>query len=271
MSSTRTEAETELLKQEAEMRSRGGESRADISIALGVPVSTLSDWALKGRWRRKDILNVDQLNVDQIVDRAHLREVALRHAGRRRSLLDLTARARLQAEATGAAMLEADPAGDGLPLSGPEPRPVERDDLTPQQLSMAMAHSLLAQGRLADAERAARFAVRYVQAETASEERAASVWRQDRERILKWWAEQREGINSLRRRAVEMAEEIEAGSARQEEMLAKGRCPECSLSIYRPDPDDPIDPDEMYDGDDDFEAAGAGAGFENGPESSNGQ
>lgn len=128
---------------------------------------------------------------------------------------------------------------------------------------MAMAHSLLAQGRIADAERAARFAVRYVQAETASEARAASVWRQDRERILKWWDAQREGIHSLRRRAVEMAEHIEANSAREEEMIAKGCCPECGLSIHRPDPDYPDDGEG-------FVVTAAGAGFENGPESSNG-
>lgn len=108
MPNTRTEAETERLQQEAEMRARGGESRADISIALNVPVSTLSDWALKGGWRRKDMLLVNQK-----LDAAHLRDVAARAAERRRSLGDLAAGARRQAEATGAAILEADPAETG--------------------------------------------------------------------------------------------------------------------------------------------------------------
>jgi len=47
--------ETEELKAEAERRVRAGECRADVARSLGIPVSTLRDWALKGGWRRKDI------------------------------------------------------------------------------------------------------------------------------------------------------------------------------------------------------------------------
>ncbi len=52
---SRTYAELMGLEMEAERLVRSGESRAEVSRRLGVHVSTLSQWALKGGWRRKDI------------------------------------------------------------------------------------------------------------------------------------------------------------------------------------------------------------------------
>lgn len=40
---------------EAERLVRLGESRAEVSRRLGVHVSTLSQWALRGGWRKKDL------------------------------------------------------------------------------------------------------------------------------------------------------------------------------------------------------------------------
>ena len=55
MPTTRSTIELEALRAEAERRVRAGESRADVARALDVAATTLSQWALRGRWRRKDI------------------------------------------------------------------------------------------------------------------------------------------------------------------------------------------------------------------------
>jgi transposase-like protein len=52
---SRSEAELLGLEFEAERLVRSGESRAEVSRRLGVHVSTLSQWALKGKWRKKDL------------------------------------------------------------------------------------------------------------------------------------------------------------------------------------------------------------------------
>lgn len=44
-----------LLKAEAEYRVRCGQSRADVSRELGVPIPTLSQWACQDGWRKKDL------------------------------------------------------------------------------------------------------------------------------------------------------------------------------------------------------------------------
>jgi hypothetical protein len=51
----RSYAELMGLEVEAERLVRMGESRAEVSRRLGVHVSTLAQWALRGGWRRKDI------------------------------------------------------------------------------------------------------------------------------------------------------------------------------------------------------------------------
>jgi hypothetical protein len=40
---------------EAERRVRSGESRAEVSRSMGIPLGTLAQWALAGGWRQKDI------------------------------------------------------------------------------------------------------------------------------------------------------------------------------------------------------------------------
>ncbi len=47
-------AETMGLEFEAERLVRVGESRAEVSRRLGVPLQTLAGWALRGGWRKKD-------------------------------------------------------------------------------------------------------------------------------------------------------------------------------------------------------------------------
>ena len=55
MPTMRSTAELEALSAEAERRVRGGESRAEVALALNVPLSTMTDWARKGRWLRRDL------------------------------------------------------------------------------------------------------------------------------------------------------------------------------------------------------------------------
>jgi hypothetical protein len=57
MKTLRTAAETRALKEEAERRARSGESLAEIARTMSLPTSTLSDWALQGGWRQKDLKN----------------------------------------------------------------------------------------------------------------------------------------------------------------------------------------------------------------------
>lgn len=51
----RSYAELMGLEFEAERLVRAGESRAEVSRRLGVPLQTLAGWALRGGWRKKDL------------------------------------------------------------------------------------------------------------------------------------------------------------------------------------------------------------------------
>jgi uncharacterized protein YhaN len=55
MATGRSKVELELLRLEAERRVRAGQSRAEVSRVLGVAPMTLAGWALKYRWRQKDL------------------------------------------------------------------------------------------------------------------------------------------------------------------------------------------------------------------------
>jgi hypothetical protein len=55
MATGRSKVELELLRLEAERRVRAGQSRAEVSRVLGLAPMTLAGWALKYRWRQKDL------------------------------------------------------------------------------------------------------------------------------------------------------------------------------------------------------------------------
>jgi hypothetical protein len=55
MATTRNRVELAALKSEAERRVRTGQSRAYVAQVLNIQPSTLSNWALMGRWREKDL------------------------------------------------------------------------------------------------------------------------------------------------------------------------------------------------------------------------
>ena len=216
MTDVRTEAGAAALAAEAERRVRGGERHADVADSLGVPSSTLSDWARRGGWRRKD-LSVERNAARGRIALAEIEELAVRA---REEILKSASEARAAASAADTAMDKADPEGDGRPtglvtVSGP-------------QLSMAMAQKLLQQGRLEEAERAARIALRFAQAEQATNEQLRAEWRQDRARIFQWWEENSSRFMELHRQVVRMAEELEHNVAFERRMAEANCCPTCT-------------------------------------------
>jgi hypothetical protein len=127
MKTLRTAAETRALKEEAERRARRGESLAEIARTISVPTSTLSDWALKGGWRRKDLLPERS---NEIV---RLAAMAVAQQGEP---------ARAETGPAGAAAPSGDPWGEFT--------------------AIAMAKVLLDRGHLDAAEKAIRIASRFV-------------------------------------------------------------------------------------------------------------
>ena len=215
--STRTPSEIAILKAEAERRVRAGESHTDVARALRVPPSTLGYWASDGMWRRKDL----DFQVDEARGRAALASIAESAARDLNAVRERGEKARQLAEAARKAIEAADPDGEGRPSA------LTRPPVSARQLSMAMAHSLLEQGRLDEAERAARFSLRFAQAEQANVDHESEQWRADRARILKWWETTRAGVFSLQARAKEMSAELESIRRFEEEMTDQECCPTC--------------------------------------------
>lgn len=74
----RSRIELSGLEVEAERLVREGHSRADVSRMLGVPATTLSGWALRRGWRKKDL---EQEQADEAIDEA-VRRIGKAQAGR---------------------------------------------------------------------------------------------------------------------------------------------------------------------------------------------
>ena len=146
MSNVGTPSEIEILKKESERCMRAGESRVDIARDLGVPPSTIGEWAANGLWRRKDLA----FELDEERGRATLARIAQAAAAQAEESDKRVARAKELGDAAMAAMRAADPTGEGKP-------PGMAPTLT-HQISLELAHNLLQQGRLDEAEQAARFA-----------------------------------------------------------------------------------------------------------------
>jgi hypothetical protein len=219
MTTIRTEAENAALMEEAERRVRAGESHADVADALGVPPSTFSLWARKGRWRRKDIA----CEINEERGRAMLAQIAERAAAEQAAMLERTARAKELAEAAEAAMRAADPGRSGKPEGLMSPS-------TPS-LSLAMAHHLVQQGMLDEAERATRIAQRFAQAEQTMNARLAEEWKTDRAKIMSWWEKNRDTVSRLREYALEMTEELEGAKKYEMDLLDFECCPACHRSL----------------------------------------
>jgi hypothetical protein len=212
----RTEAEVVALAAVAEQRVRRGERHADVAEALGIPSSTLSDWARRGRWRRKDLAFERNMTRGRLA-LADIEEVAARA---REALLKQTAEAKEIAASADAVMAKADPEGDG--------RPTGLISVTAPQLSMVMAEKLLQQGRLDDAERAARFALQFSKAQQAVNEPLRTEWLQDRARILKWWEQNSSIFFELQQRVNSLIKEAESNASLERRLAEKNCCPTCT-------------------------------------------
>jgi transposase-like protein len=139
MKTIRTVAETRTLAAEAEQRARAGESLAAIAHAMGIPTSTLSDWALKGRWRRKDL------------QATHADEIACATAER----VGAFAKSKLptlKAKLTDAAAEVASVVG----------KAGHDANASPEMTAWATAHIFLERGMIAEADRAIRLASRLI-------------------------------------------------------------------------------------------------------------
>jgi hypothetical protein len=219
MSSTRTPSETEALKKEAERRVRAGDSMIDVAGDLGVAVSTLSLWAATGRFRRKDLA----FELDEERGRAALARIAEASATQVEASRQRTAKARELGRAALTAMQAADPRGEGHPPG--------MAFVPTHQLSMQLAHNLLQQGRLDEAEQAARFALRFAKAQEVTRDREADTWRDDRQKIMNWWSNHRDGFIAYQKYADEIIAEHESRERFEQEMWDQECCPTCLRPI----------------------------------------
>jgi hypothetical protein len=83
------------LQYEAERLVRSGMPRAEVSRMLGVHSQTLAQWALSGKWRKKDI----ELEGSGGTARRTIRNIAMAHAQRRLQRETLEAQARVVRQA----------------------------------------------------------------------------------------------------------------------------------------------------------------------------
>jgi hypothetical protein len=115
---------------------------------------------------------------------------------------------------------------------------------------MGMADSLLRQGRLEDADRAVRLAVRFAEAEQADSAKEETKWREERERLTKWWAEKQTAYHKLHQAAQFALDEITASHELENSRAADDNCPKCGRrmdfwpeEVERPDDPEPGDDD----------------------------
>jgi hypothetical protein len=245
----RTVQEQRELTIEAERRVRAGEPRAEVARALGIPLSTLAGWAHRGGWRRKDIVAVRDAERGQMVLGLINELTAEEHARQTEDVAKL--RAALDASK---AELETIAPGGRLPLvtgGGAVP---------PQKLAMAMADNLLRQGQLAEADRAVRLAARFAEAEQAANSSEETRWREERERLMKWWADTQTAYHKLHKATDYAMSQIQAALEEETSRSADQCCPKCGRrmdfwpeEIERPDDDD-SDGDDS--GDDELRTAG---------------
>jgi transcriptional regulator with XRE-family HTH domain len=216
MSNTRTPSESEALKKEAERRVRAGENRTDVARRLGLSPSTLSNWAADGGWRRKDIDS--EINAER--GRIMLEKIAEIVASDHQEAAERTAKSREVSEAAFARLRSADPENSGA-LPGLKPP-------TGRQLAMTVARRLLEQGDVEEAERAARIAIRFAQAERMTGEADRDLWIKDRANVMKWWEENREGFIAVQEWANDLASELDAVKAREMALAEHECCPTCT-------------------------------------------
>jgi transposase-like protein len=216
MSKQRSPLEIQVLKESAEARVRKGDAYADIARDLGVSQTTLGNWAGEGRWRKKHI--AFERNEERA--KAMLAQIA---ESKRRADEEAEKRA-AKAKVLGDLALEAMQSASSKGLGA---RP-EMAAAPAHQLSMAMAQALLQQGQLGEAERAARFAIRFAQAQKFVNDEDAGRWREDRERMMDWWRNNSERFFILHRHATDAADELRSRVKFDQMAREAGLCPTCT-------------------------------------------
>ncbi|HEX5008430.1 MAG TPA: hypothetical protein VFV70_15055 [Hyphomonadaceae bacterium] len=230
----RTVQEQRDITNEAERRVRAGERQSDVADALGLPRSTVAHWARLGGWRRKDLISVRDAERGALVLELINEVVAEEHEKRQAE----AARLREALEASRAEIEAADPTGK---LSGA----IGEATVPAHKLSMALADSLLRQGRLEEADRAVRLATRFSEAEQAASAREETRWREERERLTKWWAEKQIAFSKLQTATQHALEQIQASLEEELSRSADSCCPKCGRrmdywpeEVERPDDDE---------------------------------
>jgi hypothetical protein len=103
----KTWEEMAAITLEAGRRVRAGERQVDVARALGIPTSTLADWARNGGWRRKDLKAVRDAQHGEQIQKliagmvSAERETDNAHAAQMREVLEAS-KAELDAIAPGA-------------------------------------------------------------------------------------------------------------------------------------------------------------------------
>jgi hypothetical protein len=201
---------------EAERRVRAGEPQVDVARALGIPPSTLAEWARRGGWRRKDLIAVRDAERGEMVlgliNQLTTEERAKSNAA--------AAEMRAALEASRAEFAAIIPDGMLPAASGGGPVPAHK-------LAMAMADSLLRQGQLEEADRAVRLAARFTEAEQAANAREEAKWREERERLTKLWAEKQTAYHKLHTIATHALAQMSASDDLEDSRSADKCCPKC--------------------------------------------
>jgi hypothetical protein len=219
---TNTRGETEILATEAERRVRAGESRAVVARDLGVGLTTMANWALRGRWRQCDLEDeaaADRARImrDRVIEQ---RTRELEHARKDAARLAEVVKESMDVQR------ERSPG----PLPDPEPL-VTADKPSPDQLSLALAQTLLEQGRIEEAERAARFSMRFAEAQQRVDQRGEQLWKEEREQMRKKMAEWRPDDareKQWRAHVARLAAELAWSSDRELQLMNSGQCPTCT-------------------------------------------
>jgi len=217
----KTRDEMEEITLEAERRVRAGEPRAEVAQALGIPLSTLAGWAHRGKWRRKDLVTVRD---------------AKRGAVALELIEELNAADRLTKQKEAARMhdaLEASKAElETIAPGGHLPGALGEGPIPARKLAMAMADSLLRQGRLDEADRALRLSVRFAEAEQSANTREETKVREERERLTAWWAEKQTAYHKLHQAAQFALDEIVARNELEASRSAEECCPRCDRPMH---------------------------------------
>jgi hypothetical protein len=212
----KTIREQYAITMEAERRVRAGESQADVAQALGIPTSTVADWARKGGWRRKDLVAVRNVARGDMILGLIDEITAEEHARQNENIQKLR-----QALEASKAELETVAPGGQLPLA-------TGGGVVPAgKLAMAMADNLLRQGQLEDADRAVRLAVRFTEAERTANVSEETKWREERERLMKWWAETQTAYRKLHTATEKTMNELVASMQEELSRSDDECCPKC--------------------------------------------